>query len=161
MTSRAIAPDTVEQRGSELRVLSVRQPWAWQILHEEKDVENRLLPTSYRGRVAIFAPESPDVGALRRLPRVAPAWVDAPRQYELGAIIGVADLVDCHDASWCGEDQYGRAIQMCSPWARRSHQHLVLANPVALDKPVATRSRFGLWEPSARVLKSVLEQLDP
>lgn len=140
-------------------MLSVRQPWAWQILHEEKDVENRLLPTNYRGLVAIFAPYAPDVTALQQLPRVAPRWVDAPRRFELGAVIGVAELVDCHDASWCGEDQYGMAIEMCSPWALRSHQHLVLANPFELPKPVPMRSHFGLWQPRDRALREVLAQL--
>ncbi|WP_231979096.1 ASCH domain-containing protein [Tessaracoccus coleopterorum] len=88
MTSSATTPTGPMQQSVPLRVLSVRQPWAWQILHEDKDVENRLLPTAYRGMVAIFAPYSPDVSALRQLPRVAPAWVDAPRHFELGAIIG-------------------------------------------------------------------------
>lgn len=159
VTSPATTPSASRQLCSELRVLSVRQPWAWQIVHEDKDVENRLLPTTYRGQVAIFAPFSPDVTALQRLPRVAPAWVDAPRQFELGAIIGLAQLVDCHDASWCGEDQYGRAIQMCSPWSLRSHQHLVLSDPVALRNPVSVRNRRGLWKVGARLMKEIEAQL--
>lgn len=145
MTSLAAAPAAIEHSLAELRVMSVRQPWAWQVIHEDKNVENRLLPTGYRGPVAIFAPYTPDVTALRGLPRVAPAWVRAPRRFELGAIIGLAELVDSHDASWCGEDQYGRAIEMCSPWALRSHQHIVLARPVALSEPVPVRGRRGLW----------------
>jgi hypothetical protein len=35
--------------------LSVRQPWAWMILHGGKDVENRDWPTKVRGRVLIHA----------------------------------------------------------------------------------------------------------
>ncbi|NHB83772.1 hypothetical protein G7085_01105 [Tessaracoccus sp. HDW20] len=73
----------------------------------------------------------------------------------------MARLVDCHDASWCGEDQFGRAIQMCSPWARRSHQHFVLTDPVALAEPVQTRSRWGLWEPAERVRDAVFRQHGP
>ena len=62
MTSRAIAPDTVEQRGSELRVLSVRQPWAWQILREEKDTLRAELDTARSDVVqaeALFAAAVP------------------------------------------------------------------------------------------------------
>ena len=33
--------------------LSIRQPWAWMILHGGKDIENRTWPTSFRGRVLI------------------------------------------------------------------------------------------------------------
>lgn len=62
----------------EMRLLSVRQPWAWQILHEHKDVENRIIPTSgYRGWVAIHAARTPDEEALSLLPGVPPQWVDA------------------------------------------------------------------------------------
>lgn len=31
--------------------LSIRQPWAWHILHSGKDIENRDWPTKFRGRV--------------------------------------------------------------------------------------------------------------
>jgi hypothetical protein len=35
--------------------LSVRQPWAWMIIHADKDVENRDWPTKVRGRILIHA----------------------------------------------------------------------------------------------------------
>lgn len=35
--------------------LSIRQPWAWLILHAGKDIENRDWPTKVRGRVLIHA----------------------------------------------------------------------------------------------------------
>jgi hypothetical protein len=35
--------------------LSIRQPWAWMIIHGGKDVENRDWPTRVRGRVLIHA----------------------------------------------------------------------------------------------------------
>lgn len=35
--------------------LSIRQPWAWLILHAGKDIENRQWPTRFRGRVALHA----------------------------------------------------------------------------------------------------------
>lgn len=35
--------------------LSIRQPWAWFILHGGKDIENRTWPTNVRGRVLIHA----------------------------------------------------------------------------------------------------------
>ena len=42
---------------SELRVLTVRQPYAWAIIHGGKDIENRTrnIAGSYRGPVAIHA----------------------------------------------------------------------------------------------------------
>ena len=38
-----------------MKVLSVRQPWAWAIIHGGKDVENRNWYTSFRGTLAIHA----------------------------------------------------------------------------------------------------------
>jgi hypothetical protein len=35
--------------------LSVRNPWAWMIIHADKDVENRDWPTKVRGRILIHA----------------------------------------------------------------------------------------------------------
>ena len=35
--------------------LSIRQPWAWAILHAGKDIENRSWSTSFRGPVCIHA----------------------------------------------------------------------------------------------------------
>ncbi len=35
--------------------ISIRQPWAWLILHAGKDIENRSWPTKFRGRVLVHA----------------------------------------------------------------------------------------------------------
>ena len=38
-----------------MKALSIRQPWAWLILHGGKDIENRTWATKLRGRVLIHA----------------------------------------------------------------------------------------------------------
>ena len=38
-----------------MMALSIRQPWAWLILHAGKDIENRDWPTRFRGRFLIHA----------------------------------------------------------------------------------------------------------
>lgn len=38
-----------------MRALSIRQPWAWLILHGGKDIENRGWYTSFRGEFLIHA----------------------------------------------------------------------------------------------------------
>lgn len=38
-----------------MKALSIRQPWAWLILHAGKDVENRNWPTQFRGPCLIHA----------------------------------------------------------------------------------------------------------
>lgn len=77
-----------------LRVLSIRQPWAWLILHAGKDVENRTWPTTYRGRFLIHAAQKLDEDAC---------WAFLARgmqipdddEFERGGIVGEAEIVDC------------------------------------------------------------------
>ena len=104
-----------------LRVLTVRQPWAWAIIHGGKDVENRVRSLGpYRGPVAIHAGLALDheyhahlIGkAVGRLARSTRAGLDlvakragdtrtpgneiTERFGNLGAVIGVVDLVGEH-----------------------------------------------------------------
>lgn len=34
-----------------MKALSIRQPWAWLILHAGKDIENRVWQTRFRGEL--------------------------------------------------------------------------------------------------------------
>jgi len=82
-----------------MRTLSIRQPWAWLIVHGHKDVENREWSTDYRGPLLIHASKTLAKGEYR-------AQADAVYQetgilvpelevVELGGIVGMATLVDC------------------------------------------------------------------
>jgi hypothetical protein len=83
--------------------LSIRQPWAWAIIHAGKDIENRDWRTQYRGPVCIHAAKGMTRGEWDNatgfmdfdLGLASPLYVDVMR----GGIIGVADLVDCVEAS--------------------------------------------------------------
>lgn len=95
-----------------MRVLTVRQPWAWAIIHGGKDVENRVRSLGpYRGLVAVhasgrWAPEAfddPILGPIMRthwgMTRHNYVGADLPTR----AVIGVADLTDVHDDGACFE----------------------------------------------------------
>ena len=43
-----------------MKALSIRQPWAWAIIHAGKDVENRPWGTRYRGPLLIHASKTLD-----------------------------------------------------------------------------------------------------
>lgn len=84
-----------------MKALSIRQPWAWHILHSGKDIENRDWTTTTRGRVLIHAskgctrdeyedgqdPIWHSGGPTIELPPLA----DLPR----GGIVGSVEIVDC------------------------------------------------------------------
>lgn len=84
------------------KALSIRQPWAWAIIHAGKDLENRNWRTQFRGPVCIHAAK----GMTRREMHQAldfmetiGAAIPSIMPTLLGGIIGVAEVVDCVDAS--------------------------------------------------------------
>ncbi len=100
----ALAPGWASGELAKLPVLSIRQPWAWAILHAGKDIENRCWPTRFRGRFLIHAAK----GCTRAEYIDACAFmagfcggVDVPPLETLnkGGIVGVAKLVGCVDDS--------------------------------------------------------------
>ncbi|APQ14609.1 hypothetical protein BJP27_23835 (plasmid) [Pseudomonas oryzihabitans] len=91
-----------------MKALSIRQPWAWLIVHAGKDIENRTWPTKFRGRFLVHA-----AGGMTRLEyatwaawvhkRVGAIEIPAPDQLLRGGIIGSVELVDCvsdHPSPW-------------------------------------------------------------
>lgn len=128
-----------------LRVVTVKQPYASQIVHGGKDVENRVrnIAGKYRGPVAIHA----GLGLVRGILepselRALHGGEEAPR----GAIIGVVELIGAHRAfgdnpgglNLCGHDG------QCSSWALPKHWHLELANPRPLAEPIPFTGALGL-----------------
>ena len=113
-----------------MKVITIKQPWAWAIIFGGKDIENRSWPTTYRGPLLVHA------GASYRMNAWLPRGVRPPDREKLdfSAIIGVVDLVDVVERSrsrWF-EGEYG----------------FVLRNPRALSRPVPCKGRLGLWAPT-------------
>lgn len=141
-----------------MRILTVRQPWAWAIIHGGKNVENRVrnIAGGYRGPVAIHAALRVAADGANKV--VWGAWIDSGDSLVKGAIIGVVDLVDVHSASViggcgrmqndCDEHPFG-CRHHCSTWAMGPtpegwYQHLVFENPRALDEPILYKGTLGL-----------------
>ena len=76
--------------------LSIRQPWAWAILHRGKPVENRSWATSFRGPFCLHAAKGMTRDEqlefhdfILRLGMEPPNFATLPR----GGIVGTAELV--------------------------------------------------------------------
>lgn len=84
-----------------MKVIVVRQPWAWLIVHGFKDIENRSWATRYRGPLLIQA--SAGLPTKRRLEEIRlfarRRGVDLPEEFETGGIIGRVQLEDCVTSS--------------------------------------------------------------
>lgn len=161
-----------------MRAITVRQPWAWAIVHGGKDVENRTrnIAGAYRGPVAVHAGCAFDDVMPRSLEPVVHVFAES-RHYERGAVVGVVDLVDVHRGPDRGpepvrgcwrpadvlgwtplveNDEYAR----CSAWGMADHHHLVLANPRPLPRPIPWRGQLGLWTVPADLEAAIREQVD-
>lgn len=122
-----------------MRALSIRQPWAWLILHAGKDVENRdWKPRNpglyFRGTCLIHAslalePIDDDLRALVK----RTSGLDIPDDLPRGGIVGQVDITDV-------------VRQSSSPWFS-GPCGLVLANPKPL--PFAPcRGALGFFKPA-------------
>ena len=87
--------------------LSIRQPWAWLIVHGFKDVENRDWPTHFRGVMLVHAGKTltrpyyeEQVGAMARrgiLPVGFPTFAELRAQ--TGGVVGQVRVTGCHERS--------------------------------------------------------------
>ena len=169
-----------------MRILTVRQPWAWAIIHGQKSVENRPrnIAGGYRGPVAIHAGLAYDKGSHERSRTLREAqdraavaagaevfaggylWdFDAPdprKQWSVGgSIVGVVDLVDVHRHGITVQKQPGGPFEevSCSPWAIPGDHHLVLANPRPLAEPIPYKGALGLRRLDPETILAITRQI--
>ena len=105
-----------------MKVLSIQQPHADEILFHGKDVENRTwaLPAHMKGqRIKIHAGKR------------ARAGYDGPKE-RLGAILGEITIVDC-------------VTESSSPWFEGDYG-FVLAGPKAYGSPIPAKGRLGFFD---------------
>ncbi|MCZ0984036.1 ASCH domain-containing protein [Streptomyces diastatochromogenes] len=129
-----------------IRALTVRQPWAGAIAHADKRIENRSWTTPHRGAVLIHSAAKPDQQANQYAPMTA---IVRGLQLDLGAVIAVARIVDCHPDDGA-----------CTGWSMPGHFHWQLDQVTALPLPVPATGALQLWKPPEKVLETVRLQLD-
>ncbi len=119
--------------------LSIRQPWSWLIVSGIKDVENRRWHTAFRGRIYVHAGKSFDQEGYEYLLRET-GGLDLPLKvdYQLGALIGEVDIVDC---------KFRKAFAIAfSRWHEHGSWGFILANPVMYEQPIPCKGQLGLFE---------------
>ena len=123
-----------------MKTLSVRQPWAYLICLDLKNVENRTWRTHYRGKILIHAPIKSDGKGINVL-SYGQTYLVMKRTWGVGkkavihksAIIGSVEIIDCINDSK-------------SIWAEPDQWHWILSNPVLFDKPILNvPGKLGLW----------------
>jgi hypothetical protein len=127
-----------------MQAISIRQPWAWAILHAGKNIENRRWSWHYQGEFAIHAPATLDPFD-DRWPRSVPK--PELNALPLRAFVGVADLEKMVDRS------RSRWFEGPIGW--------VLTNPRPLRQPITyLKGNSRVWNVPSALARSIRLQLD-
>jgi ASCH domain len=138
-----ICGSEVSSIGNDMKVIVIRQPWAWLIVHGYKDIENRTWATRYRGTLLIQAsanrPTKRKLEEIRLFARRR--GVELPEEFERGGIVGMAKLESCITSS------QSKWFEGPIGW--------VFSNPKKLQF-IPLKGQLGLFDPPLEVI----EQLD-
>jgi hypothetical protein len=116
-----------------VKVLSVKQPYAWLLVHGLKDIENRSWPTNYRGPLLIHASKKDD-------PNPDLFGIEVPDDLHRGGIVGAVVISGCVETS--------SSRWFCGPIGWTVTDSLVLP-----FQPM--RGSLGLMPPPPDVLKNL------
>lgn len=114
---------------SEIRLISLHQPFATLVAMNLKRYETRSWQTDYRGRIAIHAAKravDPDGIAVLRQAGLVDLANESGRSLPKGAIVAIADLTDC---------------------LRMSNWELPIPNVILINTVGLKERRVGIWEP--------------
>ena len=102
---RPALPGILEGARNMVKIISVRQPWAWLIVAGHKDIENRTWRTSYRGSLLIHASQAMEENDFPVQREWIKTWneyliagdespIVIPEDLPRGAIVGAVNLTD-------------------------------------------------------------------
>ena len=135
-----------------VKVISVRQPWAWLLVAGHKDIENRTWRTSYRGSLLIHASlaTEPDDFPMQR------DWIETcgiviPEDLPRGAIVGSATLAHVD----CGNGYQGDGLACTSPWFEGPYG-FHMADAVEFANPIRWRGQLGLRDVSDSLAADII-----
>jgi len=124
-----------------VKILSIRQPWAYLIVAGYKPVENRTWNTSYRGPLLIHASlgTDPENFMPKQREYIESAGIVIPDDNDLprGAIVGSVNL-----AGVVGQ-QRDNSGTTASPWFEGPYGFL-MTDAVEFEKPIQWRGRLGI-----------------
>lgn len=117
------------------RILTVKRPMAWALIHGGKDIENRKQFAGYRGLLLIHAGQATDPAAVEFMRSLG---IEPPAEAfgSAGCIIGSVQVTGCVTGS--------RSL-----WARPGMWHLQVSDPRPATQLVTVRGNLGLQMPPA------------
>ena len=148
-----------------MKVLSVRQPWAW-LLFNGKDIEHRTWYTGHRGPLLIQASKgvAPDDFMPKQREYIESAGIVIPDSIDLprGAIVGSVTLTEVYSdlsiPKWIFKDleSLGKGKQ----WMEGPHG-FKMRDAVQFHQPIPYRGSLGIREASdANMTSDLFETLE-
>lgn len=122
-----------------MKALTIKQPWASLIVDGYKTYEFRSWKTNYRGKVLIHAGLNLEKDTMDR-------FKEYNLEYEKGAIIGEANIVDCILV----DEKFNKELRNINPlvYAKSNHVETYawkLENIKKYDTPIYVKGKLGLW----------------
>lgn len=122
-----------------MKALTIKEPWATLIISGYKKYEFRSWKTNYRGKILIHAGKTLEKDVEKR-------FEEYNLKYNMGYIIGEAELVDCilvdekleQELIKLNKTVYGRSRHVRNyAWK--------LENIKKYEKPIKINGKLGLW----------------
>ena len=130
-----------------MKVLSVRQPWAYLIVAGYKDIENRTWYTNPRGPLLIHASKAVDPNDFPKQRQwIREAGIDIPEDLPRGAIVGSVNLTAVRWSSqgYDGASRFYTAPDNYSnPWYEGPYG-FEMEDAVPFYQPIPYRGSFGI-----------------
>ena len=122
-----------------MKTLTLKQPWASLIVNGYKNYEFRSWKTKYRGKILIHSGSGFEKENAKRFELYN-------LEYEKGAIIGEADLVECILV----DEKLENKLLSINPIVYKKSEHprkyaWKLENVVKYEKPIYIKGHLGLW----------------
>ena len=122
-----------------MKALTIKQPWASLIIEGYKKYEFRSWKTNYRGKILIHSGLSLEKDMQER-------FKDYNLDYQLGYIIGEAEIVDCILV----DEKFNEELRNIDPivYGRSNHVENYawkLENIKKYDNPIPCKGKLGLW----------------
>jgi hypothetical protein len=114
-------PDVIPATWLADRILTLKEPWGWLMVHGFKDMENRTWKTKAHGRTLFTSSAVLDLGEYQRARAICvPLNIRLPRPDDIktGGIIGFADLAP--------QITDNRSVWFCGPCAWPMVNHFPL-----------------------------------
>ena len=123
----------------EMKVLTIREPWASLIVNGYKKYEFRSWKTNYRGKILIHTSSLMDKDMLDK-------FSNYNLDYRTGAIIGEADIVECILI----DKEFNDELRKDNPIVYENSNHIEtyawkLDNVKKYDNVIYTKGKLGLW----------------